>query len=170
VNEAVLCSKCFRDQGLRLDSFSIGIQDESACANCGSTDGRKLSRDLIARLAHRFFVRGTTHRTHFGAAPIVQFNEHQTTSIRAAPWFEPDLRLIEKAIGVGFFYYGPHLWMIGDVEPLKALERPDQRATVVERILAEYPDRSLSEGELFYRLRRDPREPSSPGEYDLNPA
>ncbi len=119
--EAVLCSNCFRDQGLRLDSFKVGIQDDSACANCGSRDGRKLSRDLIARLAHRFFVRGTIHRTQLRAAPIVQFNEHQTTSISAAAWFEPDLRLIQKAIGVGFFYYGPRLWMVGEVEPLNRL-------------------------------------------------
>lgn len=168
-NEVVLCSNCFHDQGLRLDSFKIGIETDSICPNCGSKDGRKLGKDLTARLAHRFFVRGTIHRTHFGAAPIIQFNEHQRTSISAAPWFEPDLRLLEKAIGVGFFHYGPRLWMVGEVEPLKALERPDERTAVVARIVAEYPKRVLAPEELFYRLRLNPSDPAAPSEYDSPP-
>jgi hypothetical protein len=107
--EAVLCSSCFRDQGLRLDSFNARIQDESPCANCGSTERKKLTKNLVEQLAHRFFARGTTHRVDFGAAPIVVFNEHQRTTIKAAPWFEPDVRLIENTIGVGFFHYGPRM-------------------------------------------------------------
>jgi hypothetical protein len=168
-NEAVLCSNCFHDQGLRLDSFTIGIETDSICPNCGSKDGRKLDKDLTMHLAHRFFVRGTIHRTHFGAAPIIQFNEHQRTSISAAPWFEPDLRLFERAIGVGFFHYGPRLWMLGEVEPLKALERADERTTVMARIVAEYPKRVLAEGMVFYRLRLNPSDPAAPNEYDSPP-
>jgi hypothetical protein len=56
---------------------------------------------------------------------VVQFNEHQKTSIDAPPWLEPDLRRIEKATGFGFFLYGPRLWMVGSVvEPLEALPDP----------------------------------------------
>ena len=52
----------------------------------------------------------------------MQFNQHRATSIDTAPWLESDLRLFEDVLGVGFFYYGPRLWMVGEVEPLKALQ------------------------------------------------
>jgi RES domain len=124
---------------------------------------------LTDHLVHRFFVRGTLHRADFGGAPRVVFNPQQRTSIKVPPWLEPDLRLIEKTLGVGFFYYGPHLWMVGEIEPLKSLERGDERGPVVQRILAEYPHRTISEAEVLYRIRLNPREPSSPGEYESPP-
>jgi hypothetical protein len=170
MDKAILCSNCFRDEGLRLDSAKVGLQSESICPNCGSENGRKLTADLAARLAHRFFVRGTIHRVDFGGAPLIQFNQHQTTSISAAPWLEPDLRLIENAIGVGFFRYGPRLWMVGEIEPLKSLQRLNERAAVIQRILTEYPEKTLSATEQYYRLRLDPQSPASPREYDSPPS
>jgi len=110
--EVALCSNCFHDEGLRLDAERIGIEINSACPNCGSDTGRKLDKEVIAALAHRFFVWGTLHRCEYGAAPRVQFNQHQTTSIDTSPWFEEDIKLIGRTIGVGFFSYGPRLWMI----------------------------------------------------------
>jgi hypothetical protein len=165
-----LCSNCFQDQGLRLDASRIGIEEGSACPNCGATDGRKLSRESIAHLAHRFFVWGTLHRSDYGAAPVVQFNEHQSTNINTSPWFEPDLRLIEKAIGVGFFYYGPRLWMLGEVEPLKALRHRAKRAHIIRRIISEYPTTRLTPEQIFFRIRKDPKKPGEFGEYDSRPS
>lgn len=169
MTDFALCSNCFQDQGLRLDAARIGVVDDSVCPNCGAKTGRKLSRDLIPNLAHRFFVWGTIQRGNYGAAPVVEFNEHQSTSIDTSPWFEPDLRLIEKAIGVGFFYYGPRLWMVGEVEPLKALQDPATRASVIGRIIAEYPTIKLTIEQIFYRLRKAPATPTEFGEYDSPP-
>jgi len=165
----MLCSDCFADQGLKLDAARIGILDDSACSKCGATTGRKLNKKLITRLAHRFFVWGTLHRCEFGGAPVVQFNDVQSTSINAAPWLEPDLRLIENALGVGFFYYDPPLWMIGEIEPLKALQDTLTRATVVDQVLADYPTVLLTTDEIFYRIRKDPGKPIEVGEYDSPP-
>jgi hypothetical protein len=169
MSDAVLCSACFRDQGLRLDSLRHGTKDDSPCIHCGSTEGSKLTRNLVGQIAHRFFVRGTTQRLDFGAAPVVVMNEHQQTTITAAPWFEPDIRLLEKTLDVGFFHYGPRMWMVGEVEPLKALQRPDERRKILERITREYSARILSKTDIFYRLRRSPHDPSSPSEYDSPP-
>jgi hypothetical protein len=99
----------------------------------------------------------------------VQFNEHQSTNIDTSPWFEPDLRLIEKAIGIGFFYYGPRLWMIGEIEPLKALQNPAARPSIISRILAEYPTTVITKEEIFYRVRKNPAEPTEFGTYDGTP-
>jgi hypothetical protein len=99
----------------------------------------------------------------------VQFNKRQPTSIDVAPWLEPDLRLIEKTLQVGFFHYGPRLWMVGEVEPLKALQEPSTRPGVISRILNEYPGRILDTDECFYRLRKAPAHPDDFREYDPPP-
>lgn len=165
-----LCSDCFKDEGLRLDAIAIGVESNTTCPNCGSTIGRKLSADLAEALAHRFFVWGTLERLEYGAASVIVFNKHQTTSINTAPWFEPDLRLIEKTLGVGFFYYGPRGWMLGDVEPLKALQHKATRGAVISRIISEYPATTLTPEQTFYRIRKAPGNPSSFAEYDSPPS
>jgi hypothetical protein len=155
---------------LRLDAEKIGVDDQSVCKNCGSQTGRKLNDSSIATLAHRFFVLGTFHRCDYGAAPVIQFNQEQKTDINTSPWFEADLHLIERAIKVGFFYYGPRLWMVGEVEPLKALEDPATRKNILDRIIKEYPATKLKSPSLFYRLRIAPAKPDEISEYDSAPA
>jgi hypothetical protein len=123
----------------------------------------------LGALAHRFFVWGTLHRCDYGAAPLVQFNDHRATEIDSAPWFEADLRLIGQLLGVGFFYYGPRLWMVGEVEPLKALQEPSKRAQIIARILNEYPRTEITSDQLLYRLRRNPQRPDKFDEYDSPP-
>lgn len=165
----LLCSNCFRDEGLRLSSAGIGQRDMSKCPNCSSQDGRKLNRQSVAILAQQFFVWGTIRRVTYGASPIVQFNKRRPTSIEVAPWLEPDLLLIGKTLEVGFFAYGPRRWMVGEVEPLKALQEPNTRAEVISRILNEYPGRILDTDECFYRLRLAPAHPDELQEYDPPP-
>lgn len=168
-NTPVACSNCFSDEGLRLDAERIGQGVLGDCPNCGANDFKKLSAPGVGALAHRFFVWGSLWRARFGAAPLIQFNEHQQTSIDVAPWLAPDVELIERLLGVGFFHYGPRLWMIGEVEPLKDLQKPKKRQAIVDRILAEYPIRTLSQTESFYRVRVSPSIPSDPSQYDSPP-
>ena len=81
--DVVLCSDCFRDEGLRLDAEAIGVADADLCPLCRSSTGKKLDRDRLTSLAYSFFVWGTMHRARYGAAPVVQFNEHRPTDIAA---------------------------------------------------------------------------------------
>jgi hypothetical protein len=165
----ILCSNCFHDEGLRLSSAAIGQKDMSKCPNCDSQDGRKLNRKSVAILAQQFFVWGTIQRLDYGASPLVQLNKRQSTSIKVAPWLEPDLQLIGQTLQVGFFGYGPRLWMVGEVEPLKALQEPKRRVEVISRILNEYPGRILDTDECFYRMRKAPVRPEDFREYDPPP-
>lgn len=165
----ILCSSCFSDQGLRLDAERIGQQDETKCRNCGQVSGRKLTKEKVAVLAYRFFVWGTLHRVKYGAAPVVQFNDRQTTSILPAKWFERDLELISNSLGVGFFYYGPPQWMLGEIEPLKALKECHSRAAIIQRIIDEYPLVELGNGCMFYRVRKEPKNANDESEYDAPP-
>lgn len=140
------------------------------CPGCRSNQGQKLSKDLMLKLAYRFFVLGTFHRMDFGGAPIVQFNEHRKTNISAPEWLNADISLFEKTLGIGFFYYGPPLWMVGEVEPLKDLEDQTTRGDLLQRILKEYPIQEIETGRTVYRLRRNPGAPNQPSEYDSPPA
>jgi hypothetical protein len=167
----LLCSNCFVDEGLRIDSWKHGTEHKGDCPNCKSPDGKKLTKEGVLGLAHRFFVSGTTIRFDYGAAPRVQFNEQHygKGDIAASPWLTNDVKLIEDAGGIGFFHYGPRLWMVGEVEPLKALQDPATRHHIIERVLKEYPERSLAKGSLFYRVRLNPKRVAEPDEYDSPP-
>jgi hypothetical protein len=69
-------------------------------------------------LARDFFVLGTVERLDYGAAPLIQFNTRQETSIDVPHWLDEDIRLIGQTLKVGFFRYGPRVWWI---QPLNAL-------------------------------------------------
>lgn len=165
----IVCSNCFGDMGLRLDTERIGQSTPEPCPNCGSSDFKKLPIAGLSTLAHRYFVWGSMLRAKYGAAPLIQFNEHQNTSIVVQPWLEPDIRLIERLLGVGFFHYGPRFWMIGEIEPLKALQKLKTRRSIIDRILLEYPSRRLLTNEFFYRVRVNPSNPEDSSQYDSPP-
>jgi hypothetical protein len=167
----LLCSDCFVDEGLRIDAYKRGLEQVGDCPNCKSPGGRKLTKGHIEGLAWRFFVSGTTLRVDYGGAPVIQFNEHHfgKSDITPSPWLKGDIKLIENAAKIGFFHYGPRLWMVGEVEPLKDLQDPTKRAQVIARVLKEYPERTLAKDSPFYRLRVGPRRPADPGEYDSPP-
>ncbi len=171
-NRILLCSHCFVDEGLRIDAFKRGIQEYGKCPNCHSHDGRKLTKELIESLAWQFFVGGTTVRGDYGAAPVIQCNEHHfgRSDISPSTWLKDDIRLLEEAGQLGFFHYGPRLWMVGEVEPLKDLQDELKRPQIISRVMTEYPEKTLAMGEKFYRLRVCPRRPADPLEYDSPPS
>jgi hypothetical protein len=168
----VLCSACFSDHGLRLDVEKHGIRHALPCPNCGARGTRKLTPYLIRAVASQFFVRGSVQRSTYGSAPRLQFNEAQFRkgSYRGSRWLkEKDVILLSEKGRVGFFHYGPRLWMLGHVTPLIALQDPLSRGAIVDRILKEYPERNLPKGESLFRLRANPKVPSDPAEYDSPP-
>lgn len=167
--DIVACSSCFADRGLQLDASRLGEADSATCPNCGTVEGKKLDKDRLGTLAYRFFVWGSFWRTEYGGAPRIQFNEHQRTSISPPIWLQSDVELFERLLGVGFFHYGPRLWMLGEVEPLKALQEATSRGAIVKRVLDEYPARELDPPFSFYRIRKDPKSPLEHSEYDSPP-
>lgn len=171
-DSVVLCSDCFTDEGLRIDAAKHGLEQADLCPRCNSTEGRKLTKQHVEGLAWRFFVGGTTIRLDYGAAPVIQCNEHHygKSDISPSPWLTNDIKLIEDAAKIGFFHYGPRLWMVGEVEPLKELQDPAMRPQGIDRVLKEYPATTLVKGTKFYRLRVNPQNPADPAEYDSPPS
>jgi len=152
-----------------MDAEAIGHDVPGLCPQCGKAEGRKLSKEDLLHIAHRFFVWGSLSRVKYGGAPLIQFNTKQQTNIDPSPWLRSDIQIFEKLLGVGFFLYGPRLWMVGEIEPLKALQGVSTRTDVVNRILREYPTRSIEPNYNFYRIRKEPKEPAEFGEYDSPP-
>jgi hypothetical protein len=89
----VACSECFNDVGLKLDAKKIGTSNKDECPICHKDIGQKLSSLQLEHLAHRFFVWGSLHKYEYGAAPVVQFNQHQKTSIDTSPWLKNDVKI-----------------------------------------------------------------------------
>lgn len=165
----LLCSFCFQNEGLVLGAKRLGQIESSKCSNCGRSDGYKLNKEALMNLAHQFFVWGSLQRCAYGAAPVIQFNDKQKTSITLPYGLKNDVQLFEKKLGVGFFYYGPRLWMVGEVEPLKNLQSQNSCKKIITRIINEYPTESLGEKNSFYRVRKYPKKPQIIDEYDSPP-
>jgi hypothetical protein len=163
------CASCFNDHGLRLDAADIGFEHALACPNCGAAGTKKLNPHYLKTLAWRFFVRGSVTRSKYGSAQFLQFNDRRGTDYEAPQWLRRDVALISEKAKIGIFDYGPPLWMFGEVEPLKALEDIKTRQPIIDRILKEYPKQTLPKGEVIYRLRRNPKDPMNPTEYDAAP-
>ncbi len=56
MTKVVLCSNCFKNQGLRLTAFNVGIDKKGLCPQCKTENGRKLNKDLVITLAYRFLL------------------------------------------------------------------------------------------------------------------
>ena len=165
----IACSNCFVDEGLRLDAEGIGEDDSSLCPRCATSESRKLTPDRLATLAQNFFVWGSVHRVDYGAAPQIQFNDRRKTDFDLPGSLSADATVFEDALGVGFFLYGPRLWMLGEIEPLKELQREQTRCPVIDRILREYGSRTLTPRDKFFRIRKNPTDPSQYNQYDSSP-
>jgi hypothetical protein len=82
---------------------------------------------------------GTMTRQEYGFAPIIQFNDKRENEISSQKELNEDIELACRQLGVGFFHYGPRLWMIGEIEPLKRLLDPVRRNGQVNEIFSKYP-------------------------------
>lgn len=171
MNDNLLCSECFKDEGLKLDAFQIGIMNNQVCLKCKSTRGRKLNEGLIEELVSRFFVSGTVCKVEYGAAPLVKYNSYhyEKTEVDFGESLNQDVKLLEKILKVGFFHYGPRLWTLGHIEPLENLQSTTTREKVIERIITGFPVKYLDCQESFYRIRKNPDFPNNSDQYDSNP-
>ena len=133
-------------------------------------------RSRRRRQAHKFVGGGTRpvvlrtgvlHRTEFGAAPLIAFNDKRPSDIGTCPgWPSGDAALFEEVLKIGFFWYGPPEWQVGINENLAKLEQQDEREQVIARILEAYPPEILTEADKFYRLRKMPGDSYALGKFD----
>lgn len=158
------------DEGLKICAKQIGIENSTPCQNCNNTNGFKLSKNHIEKLAYIFFVEGSFNRTEYGGSPVLAVNHYQSSTFKPPANLKNDLTLIERITGLGIFHYGPPLWKVGlNIEPLDLLLNPETRESIINRVLKEYPVRIISETDSFYRIRKDPKSPLDHLQYDSPP-
>src|SRR6266436_9439018 len=66
----------------------------------------------------------------------------------------PFLRALDAAGGLAITTH---------IEPLEALQYSLTRGTIIDRVLKEYPERTLPKDEIVYRLRANPEDPATHG-------
>ena len=163
-----LCAECFQDHGLRR--MARAVRGKSVrCRQCGAVSVHGLSREQLHDLCQTFFVRGSIIAADYGASPLIQFNDLRENELDVEGEINADIALLHKTIGIGFFHYGPRLWMLGAVEPLQKLRTRRGRRPVINRILRTYPVRELTPRDEFYRVRKAPAEASDAAQYDAPP-
>jgi hypothetical protein len=166
-DDILLCADCFQDRGLRHMARWFETE-EVACPNCGIIAKSGLTRENLLWLAKTFFTKGSTVVTDYGGAPTIVFNEAQEGSLNPDQPLAADVDLFQRKLGIGFFHYGPRLWMIGHITPLENLQDDTLRPAIIDRILDAYPTVTLT-NEEFYRVRKAPEKPTDHGEYDAPP-
>lgn len=170
MNESyILCSSCFSNHGLRISAQKLGIKHESKCNHCDQSDGYKLTKILLKDIAHQFFVMGSSIKSDYGCAPRIQFNEYQETDILCTYDVDKDIKLFEKNLGIGFFHYGPRLWMLGQITHLEDIQDINKRMNVIHKIINEFPTFELNRSKKIYRLRVNPSKPNDIEQYDSSP-
>jgi len=142
--------------------------EEATCPNCGVLSKNLLTREQLLWLSDMFFEKGSAIATDYGGAPAIVFNDLQTGSLTPDAHLAADVELLQRTLSVGFFHYGPRLWMIGYITPLEELQDEKLRACAIARIIKAYPKVTLT-NEEFYRVRKAPKTPTDPREYDAPP-
>jgi hypothetical protein len=133
--EFVACSLCFHDHGLQLQAEKIGIRQISECQKCLNSRGKKITREKLWDLAYTFFCDGSKRRWRYGGSNVIQLYKDYKTEIEFPLWLKDDVKIFESVFGIGFGYYGPSLWMIGEIEPLKDLQNSKKRSRIITRII-----------------------------------
>jgi hypothetical protein len=151
----ILCSNCFNDSGLQIEACKIGRKVIGACPNCTTLNGHKLQNSDLEQLVVNFFWRGSFYRTEFGGASRIVSNPYRynDSDVVFPPWLAPDAELLQQTLKVGLFHYGPPLWRVGEIEPLRELRSLKTRTRAARRLVKEFPTFMAGSEFSFFRLR-----------------
>lgn len=152
---AKLCSKCFKNEGIKIEAYRLGTRENTACPNCGSKDGNKLSRPKIYALFKKFFVHGTASQNIGGYAPVLQLsNDPSAEYVRFSSNIADDYELLKKYCGQVLYHYSAPLWHFGMTEHYNAIEDGgSHRDWAIEEIIEQAQIVKLPVGSKIYRAR-----------------
>lgn len=119
----MVCSNCFKNEGLRLTAQTLGIISNEICDNCKTTDGAKLKDEQLLELMQLFFSHGSVPQNIGGYAPVYKISDNkEMESVNFEEPLKGDYEFLKEKTNLVVFHYGPPLWRLGLTEQYNALE------------------------------------------------
>jgi len=156
-SKILCCSNCFSCFGLIKEMEKFGQLDNNICPNCGENDGFKLDENNLVDATLSYFVLGTFHKTEYGGSNVIAMNEYHfgKDEVIFPEWISSDAMLIGNLLKVGFFYYAPQMWRVGETEAFNELSDTETRGDRALSIVDSASETIISPGKVLYRVRKD---------------
>ena len=171
-----LCSECFKDIGLKTEAKKVSIKDNSVCIHCGKKTGNKLNKKLLDVLCHNFFVINSSYKHTYGGSYYINYNKaHYGTddNIMFTKSLEDDVKIFQKYLKIGFFFYGPRLCYLGENKYLRQFSKhgnSNEYNNAIKKLIENSKIKYYTPKNIFYRLRKNPQNPTLNTEYDSAPS
>lgn len=169
------CSECFNDIGLKKEAKNIGIKNSSICSNWGNKKWYKLDTELLDDLCHNFFVLNNTYKFSYGESYYIQYNNshyNNDDNIIFAENLKNDVEIFRQHLKIGFFYYPPRLCYLGEndyIHDFSAHYNSNNFKNAIKKLIEKSRTKYYNSKNLFYRLRKNPQNPTLISEYDSAP-
>lgn len=167
----MVCSNCFKNEGLRLTAKTLGSVSDKVCDNCKTTDGTKLSDEQLLELMQQFFSHGSVPQNIGGYAPVYKISDNK--EMESVDFEEPlksDYEFLKGKTNQVVFHYGPPLWRLGLTEQYNALEGgKEEIETALADIKSACSEIVLPINTKLYRLRINANDLLNPKSYDSPP-
>lgn len=167
----MVCSNCFKNEGLRLTAQTLGRVSREICDNCKTTDGAKLQDGQLSELMQKFFSHGSVPQNIGGYAPVYKLSDNK--EMESVDFEEPlksDYEFLKEKTNLFVFHYGPPLWRLGLTEQYDALEdEKEEIESALSDIKSACSEINLPIDTKLYRLRINASDLLNPTSYDTPP-
>ena len=167
----MICSNCFKNEGLKLTAQTIGTISNNICDNCKSTNGTKLKVEQMSELMQIFFSHGSVPQNIGGYAPVYKISYNvEMESVDFEEPLKSDYELLKKKTNQVVFNKGPPLWRLGLTEQYDALEgEKEEIELALEDIKSACSEIILPIDTKLYRLRVNAKDLLNPDSFDTPP-
>ncbi len=152
----LLCSSCFRDNGLRLEASLVGKQGCGTCPHCKASDGYALDSDALHELQQQFFSRATApnqYRDDIAVLGVVEDDSDEwDIGLVLRPETRADWALIQDAIGGRLWYRSPRLFYLGITNHF-GMQQSLPKAVVRDQIVSKLSLTKIDPSTTIYRIR-----------------
>src|SRR5713101_6776222 len=165
----MLCTKCFKNEGLLLEAEKLCSGNTVQCSVCGSSNGRAITADAADDLLGKFFVHGSQSLVIAGHVPVYKLTRDKGfMSGRFDSPLEDDYQLLIKHYGLGVFHNAPAEWRMGMTDHYHELTMSYPEALkTLDDIIGVTTRRVLPAHTKLYRVRTNIKmEVTAPSSYD----
>jgi len=177
---SILCSRCFKNTGLRREAAKVGLATNDPCPHCGSAGGSKLDGRSIVELFRNFYCYGSPAAMYLPDVFIEGGADEDDIQLEQSA--RADYNLLKEYAHPRLRRSTPHLPDLGltdirsDIDQTLARDSTSASDETNERLkndlrrLLQVASRyEMQEGETLYRARISPARPLATSEFDSPP-